>query len=248
MRSKSGQKLLEVLRIIAKDVVTVNDIKSRTGYSFSEVRKLLEKGKSLNYIESVERVGGFKKCPGKHLHNRLGPSKGNGSLSKGGRPEHYFYITSQGRSLMRFDPELKDKWAQIKEQYLQIDDPSMLDVIFESKDELRYRIGASATLREFEGFDVEDALFGGGSFYLSALKRFLYVPERLDKRAIVCYDELVKVIGETSNPELLIQYCQAIEVSLQRLSKATEKHKLLLEKMRQMPELKEYFKKDKHRG
>lgn len=236
MKKKSGRKLIQILRLLAIDVLTVKEIQEKTKFSTSEIRKLINKEQNEKnpHLEVFTRSGDFQKRPGRKssVKEVLSKTKAKG----GGRPEQYISISGNGKWLMRFDPEVRDVWTKAEKNYLDIPNPTL----FDSYLNLKFRLSQSPILKEFRNLTTS-FVFGGYPLHMQIIKPFLFVPERLDEKSVQSYDELVKVLQEEVLPKHVVNYYRAIESSLSSLSKAVEKHKILLEKMRQIPEVREYL-------
>lgn len=216
MRRKQGRKLIGIFRILAKSISTIKEIQVELGYSRSEIYKLLSLAEEHEYVYkySVTRRSG---PPGKPKTGRLEKDTG--------RPPLYHSLTSKGLFLMRFDPELADKWMSVEEKYAGIEKPTVWD----SYINLAYAIQKHPDLSTFERpyyFDEE--------LQRTLLNPLLFEDWIDDKQFNILSDELVRLISKNVRPEHIEGYYSSLQRSVFRLGKIIRRHKLLIKKIKSL--------------
>lgn len=227
MKTKKGKKLIQILRLIIKGSVTVNDIQRKSGFSTSEVKKLLVLGIEREYIKEY-KIDKLRRRRGRPIATR--------KIEDLGRPPKYYYLTGDGKWLMRFDPEVRDCWSNLKETLRLFVKHSE----FHSFADFMYEIRKHPQLREFQRSNslMENMLeqitlrpFVFGNYY------GVRIPQ--------LYDELVRVLKESVYPDHIPGYYTALETSLEELKEVEKCHELLLEKMQAIPEVLNYLRNKK---
>ncbi|MCW3999902.1 MAG: hypothetical protein NWE93_06660 [Candidatus Bathyarchaeota archaeon] len=223
----ANRKLIRILRVIVKQPSTFEQLHTETRIAVSDLHKLVEIAEKKKYIK--------RQIPSKQSKPRGRPicSKHQEHM---GKKKHKFVITGNGRWLMRLDPELRDKWEEIQRNY-PID---VARTVFDSYANLKCGIKKSQKLRHFEAFDQNYQLLDN---YLEmlALRPFLFTNKNQETEAVDCYDELVDVIANYVLPEHKVDYYLALENSLNKLNREIEMHKILLDKIKRITEIKEHI-------
>jgi hypothetical protein len=225
MNSKRGQKLVQVLRVVAMGMKTIEEINDETGYTRSEIRELISKGLKAGYIE----VWRTTKCvPG----NRGRPVAAKREEDTG-RPANLYSITAEAKWLIRFDPFTGPKWNQVERVYERL---LPLDV-WDSYANFRYAIQANPLLRKFQKSDE----FMINEFRQTIFKLFVFFTQWRIENVEQLYDELIKTFAETVRPEDMVDYYSALERCLPQLQSSVDHCKLILNKMQTVPKIREYL-------
>lgn len=226
MRTKSGEKLIAVLRTLASGMKTRLKIKAETGFSTSEVGKLIIRAKKSKYVEEY-RLEKVIRRPGK-------PRTGE-RVKETGRPPSYYALTTDGWWLIRFDPEVKDRWREVEGIYEKVMEFSG----FESYANLRYAIQEHPQLNEYQ----RPYYFMDGELQQTVLNPFIYVGTYEAEEVTQLYDELIRVLRETVRTEHILRYYLTLEESASEIEAILNRHRLLITKMQSLPEVQEYLKK-----
>jgi hypothetical protein len=230
----SNEKLLAVLRLIVLDLRTADELKDKTGFHMTQVRRSLKKAIKENYVEAYPRKRSHIFQPGRPPVIRKNLPFQDKKLKTVGRPEIYYSITSKGRWLMRFDPQVRDLYFESEKTYKE---PNLLP--FDSYLDLRYEVKQNPKLNRFPKYD--HFLHFDYPLQLMALHPFLFVPESKDNEAMNIYNLLIDCVEKTVKPEHILDYYLAVEKSLERFQRAIDRHKALLDAMKKLPEVKEYL-------
>ena len=137
MKSKKGRKIIKLLRILTERAFTREELRVRTGFSKSEVRKLLFEATDQNFVAEI----GGTKVRKKRGRSVTEPFKEKETT----RPPSHYALTSEAMWLMRFDPEVRDRWQDIEKTY----DPTVTFTLFDSYANLLYAIQKHPILREY---------------------------------------------------------------------------------------------------
>lgn len=213
MRTKQGKKLIDIFRILARSISTIEEIKLKTGYPRSEIRNLLNLAEEHGHIH-------------KHSRGRIRRPRGKprtGEFEKDtGRPPWFYRLTGKALFLMRFDPKLADRWKSVMETYTKVHKPDM----FDSFNDLKYAIQKHPVLGK-----LEKPYYFDGELQRTLLNPFLF-DRSIDERQVdeLC-DELVQLIRQNVRPEHIGNYISTLQDSVSRLEDVLKKHRLLIEKM-----------------
>jgi hypothetical protein len=227
MKSKRGRKQIAVFRVLAEGIMTRNDIIERTGFNPSEVRELLKKGIDQGYVVSQKKIG---KVRGRRGHSFSGKSHMD---MDNGRPPNYYFLTDTGLWLMGLDPEVRKQWGITKDEYDKIGGHSGFDSFLD----LVHAIKNHPKLKKFQEpwrlMDCEMEQLVLSPFVLG---------NKYGARDTTLYDELVKAIKENVKSEDALSYYLALEKGGFELNEIVGCQRLLLEKMKELPEVHEYLK------
>lgn len=223
MRSKRGRKLVSILRLLSEGMMTIKEITRRTRFSRSEVRDLIGKGLKDGYVEicNIERV-----------HRKRGKPVIGEFEKDTGRPPDYYYLTGDGKWLIRLDPEVRDRWDEVKIAYKKI----VEHTDFDSYADLVYAIRKHPQLKKYQ----KPYYFMDEELELTIFSPFIYGNEHGAKE-IQLYDELVKTIETAVKPEHVLNYYLALERSLVEFNAILDRCKSLVEKMQKIQGAKEYL-------
>jgi DNA-binding PadR family transcriptional regulator len=218
MKSKDGKKIIIICRILARDIASVKEIKSKLEsenliYSRSEIYKLLQKAEKFQWIEAHE-LPKTRRRRGKPITGKF--------EKKTGRPNKFYSLTAKGLFYMRFDPELVDDWEKVEEKYSEISHP-----LLDSFNNLRYAIEQHSSLSKFK----ERPDFNG-ILQRRPLNPLLFDRCLEDEEFDELSDELVRLIKENVIPGYIKPYRTSLEDSVKRLRKAIKRHKILIEKIK----------------
>jgi DNA-binding Lrp family transcriptional regulator len=227
--NKSEGRLIQIIRIIARQPATVEQISKQTNLSLSQIRKLVKIAEKEDYIKR-NIPSSTKRSPGRPLSTK--------HEEVTGRPEHSFSITGNGRWLMRLDPELRDTWEEIQRNYPKNQTRS----VFDSYANIIYGIKKSESLKRFEKFEKDYQSFDH-LLEMQVLRPFLFTYNSKEVDSVKCHDELVDVIEKYALPQHRLLYYQTLEDSLSKLLREIEMHKTLMDKMKKIPEVSEYLGK-----
>ena len=219
--------MIQVLRSLTEGMMTKKEIAKRTSFSLSEVRELLKKGLEEELVEACTGEGKVHRKPGRPLHLER--------EDVAGRPSNYYFLTGNGKWLIRSDPEVRDRWDQTEMTYEKLVEHTS----FDSYDDLVEAIRRHPKLMDYQ----KSSYFMDDELQRVVLNPFLYVGEYRAKEVMQLYDELVKVIKTSVRSEDVIGYYSALEESLKELNTVVDCHKALMKKMRILPEVQEYLRK-----
>jgi len=216
MKTKPGRKLLEIMRLLAKGIMTVRELSSKTGFSKSEVRKLIKMGVQKGYIKKAQIS-----------RSRGRPRATKSSIERfeiRGRRPNYFHLTSTGLWIIRFDPEVRERWPDVEKHY----EKFVRHSLFDSYANLIYAIWKHPKLSKHQ----KPYYFMDGELQRTALNPFLWVGRHEEDDIIKLYDDLVEAIKENVRPQFIPNYYITLEESAQRLERVLKRHRLLMEKIK----------------
>jgi hypothetical protein len=225
---KRNNKFMEILRLLTESMMTCQELARRTRLSVSKVKQLVKVGEESGHIEIYQREGGVKRSPGKKGKNCL--------EKKTGRPEMYCLLTGKARWLLRLDSEVCDQWPQEGVKYEGIIEYTDLD----SYQDLEYAIRKHPKLSRYRkawnlmGQDLQGIL----------LKPFIVGNEH-KQRDPTTSDDLVNVIKQNVRSEHILPYYFVLRDSLTDITEVLECNKLLLSRMKKLPEVLAYLEKTK---
>jgi len=228
MKTNRGRKLVEIMKLLTKGVMTVKELNSKTGFSESEVKELIKKGVQKGYIAKTQ----IPRSPGRPKAIRSDIER---MMIRGRRP-NYFHLTGDGLWIIRFDPEVRDRWPDIERRYEDLAGHSL----YHSYANLLYAIRKHPKLRKHQ----KPYYFMDGELQRTALNPFLWTDRREEDEVVKLYDDLVKVIKDNVRPQFILNYYITLEESAQRLERVLKRHRLLMEKMKKLPEVQEYLKRE----
>lgn len=134
MKKEPSQRLIEVLLSLTEGALTVKQIKDKTSSSESGIKKLLLRGMKEDYVTKFRGLP-LRRNRGQHaLKVRAGKFE-----KESGRPPDYYCLTSDGLWLIRYDPAVKHRWAEVASVYANYDH---IPEYFESYARLRQAIEA----------------------------------------------------------------------------------------------------------
>lgn len=223
-KKKSGRKLLRVLRLLCEGIMTKSEITHRTRFSVSEVQKLVNHGLRKEYIKSYTFEGKFRRRPGRRQQYE--------PADKPGRKPDYFCLSGNGKWLIRFDPEVCDKWEQLGIRQEGIVEHSG----FDSYTDFIYAVRKNQTLNRYD----EPYYYMDQELERTVLNAFLFPSFLKEEDREALYDELIKVMKQSVAPEHIIGYYRTLETAISELEKILERHRLLLEKMEVLEEVRKY--------
>jgi hypothetical protein len=228
MKSGRGQKLIQVLRLLTEGIMTKKEIAKRTNFSLSETRELLKKGLEEELVEACTGEGKVHKKPGRPLTLE--------QEDVTGRPSNYYFLSGDGKWLIRSDPEVRDRWNQTEATYEKLVEHTGFDSYADLVDAIRRH----PKLTNYQ----KSNYFINGELERVVLNPFLYIGEYRAKEVIQLYDELVRVIKTSVRSEDVVVYYQVLEGSLKELNVIVDCHKALMKKMQTLPEVQEYLRKN----
>lgn len=226
MNSRKGKKMITLLRILTERAFTREELKETTGFSLGEVRKLLLSAADQNFVAEIR---------GTKVHRRRGGSITQPYKEKETtRPPSHYALTSEAMWLMRFDPEVRDRWQEIERAY----DKTVTFTAFDSYANLLYAIQKHPNLRQYR----KPYYFMDQELQQVPLNPFLWGGPREGEEEKV-YNELVKVIKESVRSNHIFSYYRVLEQAVSELDAILDCHKLLIKKMQILPEVQEYLNK-----
>ena len=218
MKTKDGKKIIEICKILARDIASVKEIKSKLEsnnliYSRSGIHKLLEKAEYFQWIEVHDLP--------KQTRRRGKPVTGDFE-KKTGRPNKFYALTAKGLFYMRFDPELIDNWEKVEEKYSEVGHP-----LLDSFNNLRYAIEQHHSLRKFKGRPDFD-----GILQRKPLNPLLFERGLEDVEFDELSDELVRLIKENVILGYIKPYRTSIQDNVKRLRMVIKRHRILIKKIK----------------
>lgn len=228
IRSKSGRKMLEILRILTHGIADRKKLEDKTGFSTSEVRKLLLKAREQNFVVAFEKEGKFS--------GRRGRPKKREPQKETGRPPSYYALTGEGMWLIRLDPQVRDHWNQVEMAYKNVSEFSD----FASYANLIYAIQKHPILRQYR----KPYYFMDQELEQVPLNPFIWGGP-FEREVEKVYDELVKTIKENVRSNHISSYYRVLEEAVSELDEIITRHKLLMKKMRTLPEVQAYINNTK---
>jgi len=205
--------LIEIFRVLADNIATIEEIRSKKGFSRSEIRKLLILSEG-NDLVSAYPIGDISRPRGRPLTAK--------KQTETGRRPLVYALTYKSRLLMRFDPELAEKWKAIEQAHYKIEEPNILD----SYNNLKYAIKNHPVLSKFEKPHYFD-----GELQRTLLNPLLFETSLNDEQFDELSDEFVRLIKQNVKPEFIKNYHSTLQSSVSRLEKTLSRHKLVIGKI-----------------
>lgn len=221
MRSKQGRKLIDIFRILGKNIANIEDIGIETGLSRSEIRNLLILAEKSDLVLRLA-ITKMSRSPGtpSDLARFLSKSEKNT-----GRRPLFYVLTPRSLFIMRSDLELSGIWKSVEETYQKVYTPNILD----SYNNLKYAIQKHPVLGKFE-----KPYYFDGELQRTLLNPFLFKRGLDEEQVNKLSDELVKLINENVRPQHIRNYVSTLQDSVVRLEKTIQRHELLIEKIKSL--------------
>jgi len=231
MSKEPGRKLIQILRLLTEGILTINEITDRVDFSESYVEEIVKRGEKEGYIKKHNKV--VIRKPGRpkaRKSERIKPEK------KTGRPPYYYCLTGDGKWLIRLDPEVRHIWMdKVEKTYEELTKHTLFDCYAN----LVYGIQEHQELGEYQ----RPHYFMDGYLQLKALSPFIYRGEREVEKVTQLYDELIEVIKVCVRSEHIPYYYKTLAQSVPRLKGILDRHYLLMDKLKTLPEVQEYLEK-----
>jgi len=224
MKSKKGEKMITLLRILTERAFTRDELRDRTGFSLGEIRNLLLEAVDENFVAEI-RGTKVQRSRGRSITQ---PYKKEETT----RPPSHYALTSEAMWLMRFDPETRDRWKEVERTY----DKTVTFTAFDSYANLLYAIQKHPILRQYR----KPYYFMDQVLQQVPLNPFTWGGPREGEMEKV-YDELVKVIKESVRSEHISAYYRVLEDAISELNVILARHKLLMKKMQAIPEVQQHL-------
>jgi L-rhamnose mutarotase len=222
------KKLIQIFRLLTEGIMTIDILKRKTDFSRSEVRELLTLGQNYGYIRKI-RIPTIKRKPGKRM--TLEPDL------KTGRPLYYYYLSSEGKWIMRLDPEVQSIWDQFMKEYERLNLEKY--TLFDSYMNLEHGINQHPKLRKYK----KPYYFMDEELQRTILNPFIYVDKYEVKEVVELYDELIETIKENIKSEHIANYYLTLADGVERLRIILLCHQILMDKLKKLPEVQEYIKR-----
>lgn len=214
MRTRQGKKLIDIFRILARSISTIEEIRLKTDYSRSEIRNLLNLAEEHGHVHKHSR-GRIRRPRGKP---RIGEFE-----KETGRPPWFYRLTGKALFLMRFDPKLADQWESVMETYTRFHRPN----IFDSFNDLKYAIQKHPVLGK-----LGKPYYFDGELQRTLLNPFLFERGLSQEEIDDLSGELAMLIRENVQPEHVKNYISTLQDSISRLEDVLAKHRLLTDKIK----------------
>jgi len=227
IKRKRGKKLIQVLKLLCEGIMTRSKIQRRTKFSISEVRELTNLGIKKGYIKRYSITDKLHRSPGR-------PQLYESIRNLGRRPD-YFCLSGNGKWLMRFDPNVRDRWEQLGVKHEGIVEQTE----FDSYTDFIYAIRKNPTLNKYR----KPYYYMDQELERTALNPFLFVGFLKVEDAEQLHNELINVLKESVASEHIVSYYLALESGIKELYEILSRHRLLLEKMKTLKEVQQYLKK-----
>jgi len=222
MKRKEGKKIINICRILAHGIFTIEEIKKSLEESEHEFHSKSEIHKLLKMAEEHEWITAY---PGLRKIRPKGKPRLGESEKKTGRPPVWYGLSYKGLFYMRFDTKLVDKWKSVEEAYDKIHKPTTLD----SFNNLSYAIQKHPVLGK-----IGRPYYFDGELHRTVLNPFLFERPLSEKQVDELSDELVRLMSENVRPEFLKIYIASLKDSLSRLENVVKRHRLMINKIKSL--------------